>query len=143
MKKKVFKVIIVVAAVLCVEWIFIGYRYNFGPFKKLGDIRMGKLAGNGSEYSVENIEKAENSTLAGKKVCFLGSSVTYGAASLREGIPEYFAQRFGWEVTKEAVSGTTLTDTGKNSYVQRLTNNIDAGENYDLLICQLSTNDAS
>lgn len=143
-KKKVWKVVVlVIVVILLAEWLFIGYRYNFGPFKKLGDFRMSNLEGNSSIYDVKNVENLDENPLAGKNVCFLGSSVTYGSASLREGIPEYFEQRLGCIITKEAVSGTTLTDDGKNSYVQRLLNNVDKEKHYDLLVCQLSTNDAS
>ena len=143
-KKANLKMIIfIIVIILLLQWIFIGYRYNYGIFKKLGDIRMGNLPGNAAEYSMENVTELENSPLQGKNVCFLGSSVTYGAASIREGIPEYFGKRFECTYTKEAVSGTTLVDNGKNSYVQRMLNNLDKQTDYDLMICQLSTNDAT
>lgn len=142
-KKKTMIILLIVAVVLLVQWLFIGYRFSFGPFKALGDIRMGKLPGNAESYNMDTVAQMDESPLAGKRVLFLGSSVTYGSASLRQGIPEYFAARFGCDYTKEAVSGTTLVDNGKNSYVQRLKNNVDKNVSYDLLICQLSTNDAS
>ena len=136
-------ILIGIAVFLLVQWLFIGYRFNFGPFKALGDIRMGKLPGNGEAYSMKAVEPMVNSPFAGKNVLFLGSSVTYGSASLREGIPEYFAARFGCSVTKEAVSGTTLTDDSSKSYVSRLKANVDSKTEYALVIVQLSTNDAS
>ena len=142
-KKKIMIILIVISIVLLLEWIFIGYRFNFGPFKALGDIRMNQISGNAQSYNMDTVDQMEGSPLVGKHVLFLGSSVTYGSASLRQGIPEYFAARFGCDYTKEAVSGTTLVDNGKNSYVQRLLNNVDANASYDLLVCQLSTNDAS
>ena len=141
--KKIVLIAILVIIFLVLEWIFIGYRFSFGPFKSLGDIRMAGFEGNSSSYDMNTVEPLSNSPLKGKKVLFLGSSVTYGSASLQQGIPEYFATRFGCEYTKEAVSGTTLVDNGKSSYVQRLINNVDKNESYDLMICQLSTNDAS
>ena len=141
--KKIVLIAIFVIIVLALEWVFIGYRFSFGPFKSLGDIRMAGFEGNSSSYDMNTVESLDDSPLECKKVLFLGSSVTYGSASLQQGIPEYFAARFGCEYTKEAVSGTTLVDNGKNSYVQRLTNNVDKNASYDLLICQLSTNDAS
>ena len=141
--KKIVLIAILVIIFLVLEWIFIGYRFSFGPFKSLGDIRMAGFEGNSSSYDMNTVEPLNNSPLKGKKVLFLGSSVTYGSASLQQGIPEYFAARFGCEYTKEAVSGTTLVDNGKSSYVQRLINNVDKNESYDLMICQLSTNDAS
>ena len=142
-KKKTMIIILAVLVFLLLEWLFIGYRFNFGPFKSLGDIRMAKLPGNAESYGMDTLEELENSPLKGKKVLFLGSSVTYGSASLREGIPEYFAVRFGCEVTKEAVSGTTLTDDKTSSYVHRLQTKVDPAEDYSLVVVQLSTNDAS
>lgn len=129
--------------VLLVESIFLGYRFEFGPFKSLGVLHKGHFPGNQDIYSMELVKKLDDSPLDGKKVCFLGSSVTYGAASIQEGIPEYFEKRFGCSITKEAVNGTTLVDNGKNSYVQRMLNNLNTEEEYDLFVCQLSTNDAS
>lgn len=146
MSKKMKKIMIIagiIIVVMLVQWLFIGYRFSFGPFKALGDIRMGKLPGNADSYNMDTVEPLEDNPLKGKNVLFLGSSVTYGSASLRQGIPEYFAARFGCSSTKEAVSGTTLVDNGASSYVQRLINNTDPNASYDLMICQLSTNDAS
>ncbi len=133
----------IVLTVMFLESLFIGYRFSWGPFKQLGDIRMSKLPGNDPKYDMDKVSRLEDSFLAGENVLFLGSSVTYGAASLQEGIPEYFGARFGCRVTKEAVSGTTLVDNGKSSYVQRLVNNTDASVPYKLVVCQLSTNDAT
>ena len=133
----------IILVLLRLENLFIGYRFGWGLFKGLGDIRMGKLPGNAPEYGMNGVEPLAESPLAGKKLLFLGSSVTYGAASLREGIPEYFAARLGCEVTKEAVSGTTLVDNGDSSYVQRLLKNVDPSTPYSLVVCQLSTNDAT
>ncbi len=99
--------------------------------------------GNSERYSFEHIERADNNILTDKDVLFLGSSVTYGAASLQEAMPEYFGKRFGCNVTKEAVSGTTLVDEGPDSYISRLVHNVDKTKDYKLVICQLSTNDAT
>lgn len=142
-KKKWMKIGIGVLAFLLIQWLFIGYRFEFGPFKSLGMLYKGKFPGNAPTYSMDQVAKLDSNPLDGKKLCFLGSSVTYGAASLHEGIPEYFAARFGCTVTKEAVSGTTLVDNGKNSYVQRMLNNLNPNEEYALFVCQLSTNDAT
>lgn len=51
---------------------------------------------------------------------FLGSSVTYGAASQGVSFADFIARRNGCEAIKEAVSGTTLVDNGSDSYVSRL-----------------------
>lgn len=142
-KKKIMVIIAIVVVFLIAQWLFIGYRFSFGPFKALGDIRMGNFPGNAAEYNMDTVQPLENSPLEGKSVLFLGSSVTYGSASLQQGIPEYFAARFSCGYTKEAVSGTTLVDNGSSSYIQRLLNNVDPNASYDLLVCQLSTNDAT
>ena len=77
----------------------------------------------------------------GKTVIFLGSSVTYGSASGGISFADLMAQNYGICCIKEAVSGTTLADTGKDSYVSRL-KKLDRSIPADLFICQLSTNDA-
>lgn len=137
------EILLILAFVLLVQWLFIGYRFGFGPFKSLGDLRMNRIPGNAQNYNMDTVVQMDGSPLADKNVLFLGSSVTYGSASLRQGIPEYFASRFGCNYVKEAVSGTTLVDNGRNSYVQRLLNHVNGNESFDLLVCQLSTNDAS
>lgn len=138
---------LIVAIVLVVftisQLVVLGLLGGMGPLGFLQAQRMAKLPGNADNYNMDTLEQMENSPLADGNVLFLGSSVTYGSASMQQGIPEYFAARLGCEFTKEAVSGTTLVDNGKNSYVQRLLNNVDKNEHYDLLICQLSTNDAT
>ena len=80
--------------------------------------------------------------LTGKTVLFLGSSVTYGSASGGVSFADMMAQELGLHCMKEAVSGTTLADLDETSYVSRL-KKLDPATPVDLLICQLSTNDAS
>ncbi len=142
-KKTVLIVSVGVIVFLLIQWLFIGWQFNFGPFKALGRIRIAGLAGNAEQYDFSHIEPMADSPLQGKTVLFLGSSVTNGEAALRQSIPEYFAARLGCSPIREAVDGTTLTDNGENSYVQRLLRNVDSAQKVDLLICQLSTNDAS
>ena len=79
--------------------------------------------------------------LKGKTVLFLGSSVTYGAASGGVSFVEFAAEKCGFSFIKEAVSGTTLADTDGNSYVSRL-KKVDKNLKIDLFVCQLSTNDS-
>ena len=142
-KRIVVAVTGVVVAALVIQWLYIGWRYSFGPAKALGDVRLKAMQGNAAEYDFSNIIPMDDSPLQGKTVVFLGSSVTNGAAALHQSIPEYFSARMGCTAIKEAVDGTTLCDTGKNSYIQRLLNNIDPNTPVDFLVCQLSTNDAS
>lgn len=104
---------------------------------------MHNIPGNAPQYDMSTVSALAGTPLDGKQVLFLGSSVTYGSGSEQQSIPEYFAARFGCRCIKEAVSGTTLVDNGPDSYVSRLRNRIDPAIPVDLMICQLSTNDAS
>ena len=76
-----------------------------------------------------------------KKIVFLGSSVTYGSAAGGVSFADIICRKNGFEMIKEAVSGTTLVDEHDSSYVSRL-KKIEA-DSADLFVCQLSTNDAS
>lgn len=99
--------------------------------------------GNGQHTNLVQVEKAkETRPLEGKRILFLGSSVTYGAASGGESFVEDVAEQSGCKAVKEAVSGTTLADIGDDSYVARM-KRLDAGMDADLFVCQLSTNDAA
>ena len=80
--------------------------------------------------------------LKGKRIIFLGSSVTYGAKSGGESFADFLASQYGCESIKEAVSGTTLVDENEKSYVSRL-KKLNVEGKVDLFVCQLSTNDAS
>ncbi len=96
--------------------------------------------GNNEIYSAANAEVNENSPLKGKKIIFLGSSVTFGAASLEESFIEYLQKEDGILPYKEAVSGTSLADICEGSYPQRLLT-IPKDFEADAFVCQLSTND--
>lgn len=90
--------------------------------------RFKKLAGNAEKYSVINVPPLAQSPIKGKHILYLGSSVTYGWASLSVSFVEYISKRNGTTFVKEAVGGTTLaaTDSGDFSYVNRLKNSIKA-----------------
>ncbi|MCR4748196.1 MAG: SGNH/GDSL hydrolase family protein [Lachnospiraceae bacterium] len=77
----------------------------------------------------------------GKKIVFLGSSVTYGSAANGISFADIICEKNGYEMIKESVSGTTLVDEDDSSYVSRLRKI--KSDNADLFICQLSTNDAT
>ncbi len=99
--------------------------------------------GNNEKYSVANCEySGEYQNLKGKHIIFLGSSVTFGSAAKGESFADFLQKKDGVVAIKEAVSGTTLVDYGDSSYIQRL-NAIPKDTKADLLICQLSTNDAT
>lgn len=141
MKKKLL-IIIPIAAVVVAAWIaFCGYQWSWGPFMKLHDFKTSALEGNGEKYSLDNAAPNADSPIEGKTVLFLGSSVTYGSASSGVSFADYIGKRDGCTVIKSAVSGTTLVESGINSYVSRL-KKLDT-EKVDLFVCQLSTNDAS
>lgn len=151
MTKRSKKIIVIISSVVAGLGILIlvglmltGYFVTWGPFGKLANIRFGKMAGNSDKYSVENVETLENSPLDGMNICYLGSSVTYGASSLQESFVEFIAKRNGTTYVKESVSGTTLVTTGAGggSYVSRM-KKLDKSAKFDIFVCQLSTNDAS
>ncbi len=145
-KKKIAIIISCVCiglAVFIVVWLMIcGYLWTWGPFSGMANLRFKNLAGNGDVYSVENVEELENSPLEGVNICYLGSSVTYGASSLQTSFVEYIAKRNNTTYVKEAVSGTTLVDEGIGSYISRM-QSLDKDAHFDMFVCQLSTNDAT
>ena len=89
-----------------------------------------------------NTHPTARTPLTGKRMLFLGSSVTYGSAADGVSFVDFIAARNGCHVIKEAVSGTTLVDDGADSYIARL-KRIDPSTPVDLFVCQLSTNDAT
>ena len=93
-------------------------------------------------YELETVEVLKDSPLKGKRIGFLGSSITYGSAAQGISFVEYICKRNSCEYVKEAVSGTTLVDSDSSSYVSRM-KTIDKNQHFDLFIVQLSTNDAS
>ncbi len=130
-------VIAIVAAIVFAASVFviISFSVGRGTFGK----RVRLLSGNGKAYTLETVTPVET-TLTGKKVCFLGSSVTFGTASGGVSFVEFLARRDGIIYKKEAVAGTTLT-AGKDSYIDRL--HAIREKEFDLFVCQLSTNDAA
>lgn len=95
------------------------------------------------EYSLETVKPLPESPLMGKRLCFLGSSVTRGSAADGLSFADYIGKRNSCTVVKEATDGTTLTDIGENSYIRRMKTKLSVRDQFDLFICQLSTNDAS
>ena len=83
----------------------------------------------------------EDTNLKGKKILFLGSSVTLGAASENFSFVDMLATKYQIIAVKDAVSGTTLVNNGNNSYISRLRKYTSA-DDFDLVVIQLSTNDA-
>ncbi|MDD6431712.1 SGNH/GDSL hydrolase family protein [Limosilactobacillus sp.] len=97
--------------------------------------------GNATEYSPNNVTFNSASPLAGKRIAFLGSLVTYGFAAKGKSFVDYLQARDGVQVTKSAISGTTLAGLETGGYLDRLEHDFSANSHYDLFVCQLSTND--
>ena len=104
--------------------------------------RIAGLAGNDEQYDVSHTVLDQNSKLKGKTIIFLGSSVTFGAASLEQSFVEYLAAAEGIIPIKAAVSGTTLVTSEENNYIERM-EKLPKDIKADAFICQLSTNDAT
>ncbi len=98
--------------------------------------------GNHGEYSLKNTESIPDSSIRGKTIIFLGSSVTAGYGSLGVSFADFLEKTDGITAVKEAVSGTTLVDVKSSSYVSRM-KTIDKNIKADAFVCQLSTNDAT
>lgn len=143
MNKKVAISLGVAAVTIAAADIYLlGSTWGIGPLGFIKRNRTANHPGNGEEYSFDKIEPLENSPLKGKNVCVLGSSVFYGAESGGVAIGEYLSARLGFNMMKETVSGTTLSDIGDTSYISRM-KKLDTSVPFDLFICQLSTNDAT
>ncbi len=112
-----------------------------GLFSKLYDIKLKRLPGNAKKYALSQVEEQEIEELNGKKIIFLGSSVTYGASSKGVSFVDYIGKRNHIKIIKEAVSGTTLVDESADSYISRMKKIKE--DDADIFICQLSTNDAT
>jgi len=94
-------------------------------------------SGNGNAGNSSEI--VEPVTLAGKKMIFLGSSLTVGDGGYS--MCEYLTENHGCDITKWAISSTWLINRNDGtSYVERLAQNADTVDKCDFLICQLSTN---
>ena len=150
-KKKIWKIVLIVLLVLIAAlavMTFAGLKF----YTAKDEEKKAAAPGNAAEYSLENVQPLENSPLQGKKILFLGSSVTYGAASRACSFADYIGKLDGVEVTKEAVSATTLVDAFSpfafllagdgRSYVARL-KEVDPSIPFDAVVVQLSTNDAT
>ena len=124
MKKIIIPLLII--AILIGSYVYLDSRRAFHP-------------GNAPEYSLKNAGEVKDSSLSGMHILYLGSSVTNGSASMGVSFADYISVRNSATFIKEAVNGTTLVE-GEGSYIERL--ETVEGE-FDLLICQLSTNDAT
>lgn len=118
-------------------------RIGKGPLGFMKNRKLLNAPGNAKKYHLKQVDVLAVSPLYSKHLCFLGSSVTAGDASLAVSFADYLSKRNSCTYVKEALGGTTLVDNGPDSYIQRMLNRIDKNERFDCFICQLSTNDAS
>lgn len=95
--------------------------------------------GNSPEFSPDRVEYDPTSPLHGKRIGFLGSSITYGFGARGISFADYLQAKDGVISTKSAVTDSTLAGTDESGYLFRLKH--DFGGAYDLFVCQLSTND--
>lgn len=99
----------------------------------------------GYDYVVPQKQEVDPADpLSGKTILWIGSSVTYGAHagghySMVDAIQDLHP---ALTCEKYAISATTLVNTGEDSYVGRL-KRIPTGKTPDLIVVQLSTNDAT
>lgn len=109
-------------------------------FEKLGQ-SAAYQEGNGTRFDLDHISFNPTSPLAGKRIAFLGSSVTYGFAAKGVSFVDDLAARDGVVAVKSAISGTTLAGLESDGYLARLKYEFPTDQDYDLFVCQLSTND--
>lgn len=104
---------------------------------------MKPLTGNEPQFDLTSVHLNSGSLLIGKKILFLGSSVTAGFAANNISVVDFLAAQDGVLADKEAVSGTTLAGYSPDTYVHRLKSQVVPQRSFDAVVCQLSTNDAS
>ncbi|UQS84835.1 SGNH/GDSL hydrolase family protein [Apilactobacillus apisilvae] len=100
-----------------------------------------KLRKANSDTYMPSKEFFVDSNINGKKMVFLGSSITDGLASKGKSFVDFLNIEHGVNTIKESVSGTTLAGQEDNSYVSRMKSNLNPNEKIDIFACQLSTND--
>ncbi len=94
--------------------------------------------------SIKNESTDPSDVLSGKNIVWLGSSVTYGYGSDGYSMADAIQDRHkNTTCYKYAISGTTLVNEDATSYVARMKRDIHPDTKIDLLVVQLSTNDAS
>lgn len=109
-------------------------------------VELASLTGNSSKYNLDDVATDITSPLYGKKILFLGSSVTFGFGALAESFVDDLWKKDGVIATKDAENGTTLVDIDRynpgDSYVSRFKEDLKRPKP-DAFVLQLSTNDAT
>ena len=89
----------------------------------------------------------KTSSLKGKTIGYLGSSITVGFISENVAFPDYIGKITGSITVKQAITGGPLAKKegvrDEVSYITQLEDNLSINENLDALVVQLSTNDTT
>jgi hypothetical protein len=80
---------------------------------KLHDLKMASLSGNDRAYGVTSVAEQADSPLKGKRIVFLGLSVTSGSTAMGVSFADYICAQNGAVMVKEAVSGTNWWTAAK------------------------------
>ena len=142
LKRAILAAALVVPVAAVAELVVLGAKGGIGPMKALKDKQNSKLPGNNAMYHPEYLRGGEGSksALAGKKLLFLGSSVTNGSEALGVSMADYLAIQDNCEVVKEAVNGSTLADKNIISYLARL-KELDPAQKFDAILVQIAADD--
>lgn len=97
---------------------------------------------NSDQYLPEKQPVNENSPLKDKNLLFVGSSVVYGFGAKHVSFVDYLRTIDQANCIKETYSGSSITYQNESSYLPRL-KKYDASSHFDVIIIQLSTNDAA
>ncbi len=100
-----------------------------------------KSESNGEQYDPDKQPKITGSPLEGKRLLCLGSSITNGNFAKGCSWVDYIDSIYGAKCVKDTLGGTSVADTDDLSYVRRI-RKYDDSDHFDLVIIQLSTNDA-
>lgn len=119
--------------------LLLGGAAAYAVYRRLAKVSV--VAGNNKRYAPSEMTLEPTSPLYGKRIGFLGSSITYGAAARGKSFVDYLVARDGVIATKSAVSGTTLAGNDPSTYVSRLKSDFPVDAQYDAFVVQLSTND--
>ncbi len=143
-KKIVVRVLIGVAAFLLVEWCFIGWKFNFGPFKALGEIRLKGMPGNSDAYDFsKKLSRWRTAPCRAKRFCSSAPRSQTVPPRCTSPSRNIFCRTDGLHRHQGGRGRHHAVRHRQSSYIQRMLNNVDPDQQIDLVVCQLSTNDAS
>lgn len=115
------------------------------PLHQRRFVDLADLPGNSAEYNLDQVATNTASPLYGKRILFLGSSVTFGFGALAESFVDDLWKKDGVIATKDAENGTTLVAKDRyypgDSYVARFKEDLNK-KAPAVFVLQLSTNDA-